>query len=154
MQVINPMLKPAYQNTVSWKIYEVFKSPVTQQIIGMLLMAIIINAVAAQMGIAGTSNTKKTDWGASATKSGQFGPTDWTEGSVTGFMQNLGLTFTAARIIGSVIVACGLVMTAIRYRAEDQAQRAQELLVRGGAALLIINILPTVLRFVSGGFVK
>lgn len=141
------MLRPAYKQTLGWKIYEIYDSPLTQQLIGMFVFMFAINVLTnVLMGEPAMAAIGKMD------DDGKLTETTFTDTNTKNFKTNVGKTFTVVRVVGSVIVACGLVMTAIRYRAEDQAQRAQELLIRGAVALLVINILPSIISFVQGAF--
>ena len=141
------MLKHPYQETLGYRIYDGYmKFTGGNFIAAFLLMAVALSLIADPACAATGNQSMGMDM------DGRLVPTDFTQASTKEFAQNLGLSFTAVRVVGTVIIAGGLVMTAIRYRSEDQAQRAQELLIRGALALFIVNILPTIIRFVTGAF--
>jgi len=138
------MLKVPYQQTAGYRIYEAWSKiagnkPLMSFLFMFAFMTMLQDVLfaASEIGMDAQGNIR---------------PTDFTKTETKDFAKNLGLSFTAIRVVGTVIIAGGLVMTAIRYRAEEQAQRAQELLIRGGLALLIVNILPTIISFVAGAF--
>ena len=142
------MLKHPYQETLGYRIYDGYmKFTGGNFIAAFLLMTVAVSLIADPACAAPGQNQS-----VGMDMDGKLEPTDFTQASTKEFAQNLGLSFTAVRVIGTVIIAGGLVMTAIRYRSEDQAQRAQELLIRGALALFIVNILPTIIRFVTGAF--
>ena len=142
------MLKHPYQETLGYRIYHGYmKFTGGNFIAAFLLMTVAVSLIADPACAAPGQNQS-----VGMDMDGKLEPTDFTQASTKEFAQNLGLSFTAVRVVGTVIIAGGLVMTAIRYRSEDQAQRAQELLIRGALALFIVNILPTIIRFVTGAF--
>lgn len=142
------MLKHPYQQTIGYRIYEGYMRFTGGNWIGAFLFMTVAASLIAGPAFAAPGQ----DQSMGMDMDGNLEVTDFTEGSTKEFAQNLGLSFTAVRVVGTVIIAGGLVMTAIRYRSEDQAQRAQELLIRGALALFIVNILPTIIRFVTGAF--
>lgn len=142
------MLKHPYQETLGYRIYDGYmKFTGGNFIAAFLLMTVAVSLIADPACAAPAQNQSL-----GMDMDGRLEPTDFTQASTKEFAQNLGLSFTAVRVVGTVIIAGGLVATAIRYRSEDQAQRAQELLIRGALALFIVNILPTIIRFVTGAF--
>ena len=142
------MLRHPYQETPGYKIYEGYMKFTGGNFIGAFLLVAVALSLIADPACAAPGQNQNMGMD----MSGNLEPTDFTQASTKEFAQNLGLSFTAVRVVGTVIIAGGLVMTAIRYRSEDQAQRAQELLIRGALALFIVNILPTIIRFVTGAF--
>lgn len=142
------ILKHPYQKTLGYKIYDGYLKFTGGNWVSALIFALILLNITTDSAL--EAGTKGGGLGMDA--SGNLKGADFTQSSTQEFADNLGLSFTAVRVVGTVIIASGLVMTAIRYRTEDQAQRAQELLIRGALALLIINILPTIISFVAGAF--
>lgn len=136
--------------TAGYRIYEGYNKIFGDM--GPVSLFMMMAAVLAAADLLSGTAFAATGGGLGMDMQGNIEATDFTQASTKEFAQNLGLSFTAVRVVGTVIIAAGLVATAIRYRSEDQAQRAQELLIRGGLALLIVNILPTIIRFVAGAF--
>ena len=142
------MLKPRFQQTVSFRVYEAFKSlnkdnrlqPVAVFMLMFMAMEMLKGVGFAASGIQGIDFT-----------SGSIKEADL-DGDTSTLMTNIRRGISLVQVIGSVIAGAGIVFTFLQYRNEEQPQRAQQLAVRGFVSLFIINIVITIINFSLGAF--
>ena len=137
------MLKPAFQQTVSFKLFEAFNKlnkdnrlqPVAVFVLMFLAMDLMRSSGFA-VGIDSSGNITEATF----------------DDDAEPFMANIRKAITLVQVLGSIIAGAGIVFTFLQYRNEEQPQRAQQLAVRGFVALFVINIVVTILNFGFGAF--
>lgn len=138
------MLKPAYQNTLGYKLYEGFKwlnkddrlKPVAMLMLSFIVMDMLKGTGFAALGLDDSGTLSETDF----------------DDDGSALVSNIKKGITLVQVIGSIIAGCGIVFTFLQYRNEDQPKRAQELAVRGFVALFMINIVVSIINFGFGAF--
>lgn len=138
------MLKPAFQQTVSFKLFEAFNKlnkdnrlqPVAVFVLMFLAMDLMKSAGFAAVGIDSSGNITEATF----------------DDDAEPFMVNIRKAITLVQVLGSIIAGAGIVFTFLQYRNEEQPQRAQQLAVRGFVALFVINIVVTIINFGFGAF--
>ena len=138
------MLKPAFQQTVSFKLFEAFNKlnkdnrlqPVAVFVLMFLAMDLMRSSGFAAIGIDSSGNITEATF----------------DDDAEPFMANIRKAITLVQVLGSIIAGAGIVFTFLQYRNEEQPQRAQQLAVRGFVALFVINIVVTIINFGFGAF--
>ena len=127
------MLKHPYQETLGYRIYDGYmKFTGGNFIAAFLLMTVAVSLIADPACAAPGQNQS-----VGMDMDGKLEPTDFTQASTKEFAQNLGLSFTAVRVIGTVIIAGGLVMTAIGTGPRTRPRGRRNFL--SGAPLLCLS---------------
>lgn len=137
-------LKPAYQQTLSYKLYEGFLwlnkdnrlKPVATFVFMLFVMEVLKGTGLAAFGLSDDGSLDETKF----------------DDDGTAFVSNIRKAVTLVQVLGSIVAGAGIVFTFLQYRNEEQPQRAQALAVRGFVALFVINIVVSIINFGFGAF--